>query len=244
MAAIVGCMSAPAIAGIRAVLLDFYGTLVDLNDDVRSAGFDALAVTLGIPLEPGELFRQYTEWIAFENETTKADTSFVTYHDAWVEAGNYLLGPHGVQDGGRQLAKTYAQLHASAIAFPEVHRAVKVLRGRFPLALVANADHGFLIDCLKNNGFEFDVVVDSQGMHCYKPDSRIFDEACSRLSVEPATCVMVGDTPGTDISGARRVGMPAVWINRVGMTWPSGMAAPDAVITNLSELLVLLGCSC
>ena len=105
MAAIVGCMSAPAIAGIRAVLLDFYGTLVDLNDDVRSAGFDALAVTLGIPLEPGELFRQYTEWIAFENETTKADTSFVTYHDAWVEAGNHLLGPYGVADGGRQLAK-------------------------------------------------------------------------------------------------------------------------------------------
>jgi FMN phosphatase YigB (HAD superfamily) len=121
-------MSAPAIAGVRAVLLDFYGTLVDLNDDVRSAGFDALAVTLGIPLQPGELFRQYTEWIAVENETTKADTSFVTYHDAWVEAGNHLLGPHGVPDGGRQFAMTYAQLHASAIAFPEVHRASPSLR--------------------------------------------------------------------------------------------------------------------
>jgi hypothetical protein len=60
MAAIVGSMSAPVIAGFRAVLLDFYDTLVDLNDELRSAGFDALAVA-GTPLEPGELLRQYTE---------------------------------------------------------------------------------------------------------------------------------------------------------------------------------------
>jgi hypothetical protein len=66
---------------------------------------------------------------------------------------------HSVPDGGRQPAKTYAQLHASAIAFPEVHRTVKVLLGRFPLAPVAGADHGFLIDSL-TIWFEFDTKYD------------------------------------------------------------------------------------
>ncbi len=232
-------MSAPEIAGIRAVLLDFYGTLVDLNDEMRAAGFDAFAVTLGVPLEPASCFVGTPNGLPSENETTNADTSFATYHDAWVEVGDHLLGPYGVPDGGRQFAQTYAQLHASAIAFPEVRHAVKVLRGRFPLALVANADHGFLIDCLKNNGFEFDVVVDSEGMHCYKPDSRIFDEACGRLSVEPATCVMVGDTPGTDTAVLKWFVASRLDQSR-GSDMASGTAAPDAVITNLSELPVLL----
>jgi 2-haloalkanoic acid dehalogenase type II len=232
-------MSAGTFVGIRAVLLDFYGTLVDLNDDVRSAGFDVLASALDLPLRPGELFWQYTELISRENETTSGDVRFVTYRDSWVEAGGHLLGPYGLPDAGQQFAEAYAELHANAIAFPEVYRALDVLRQRFSVAVAANADRDFLADCLSKNGLEFDVVVDSESMRCYKPESRIFHEACHRLSVEPGRCAMVGDTPGTDISGARRVGIPAVWINRVAAKWPHGMAPPDAVITNLSEFAAL-----
>jgi 2-haloalkanoic acid dehalogenase type II len=213
--------------------------LVDLNDGVRSAGFDVLASTLDLPLRPGELFSQYTELISRENETTSGDTGFVSYRESWVEAGSQLLGPYGLADAGQQFAKAYAELHANAIAFPDVHRALGVLRQRFSVAVVANADHDFLTDCLSKNALEFDVVVDSESMRCYKPDSAIFHEACHRLSVEPDRCVMVGDTPGTDISGARRVGMPSVWINRLAAKWPHRMAPPDAVITNLSELATL-----
>jgi 2-haloalkanoic acid dehalogenase type II len=229
-------VSAGTFVGIRAILLDFYGTLVDLNDDVRSAGFDVLASKLDLPLRPGELFSQYTELISRENETTSGDVRFATYRDSWVEAGDHLLGRYGLPGAGQQFAEAYAELHANAIGFPDVHRALDVLRHRFCVAVVANADRDFLADCLSSNGLEFDVVVDSQSMRCYKPESRIFHEACHRLSVEPGRCAMVGDTPGTDISGARRVGMPAVWINRMAAKWPHEMAPPDAVITNLSEL--------
>ncbi len=232
-------MSEGAFVGIRAVLLDFYGTLVDLNEDVRSAGFDVLASRLGLSMRPGELFGQYTELISRENETTSGEDGFVSYRDSWVEAGVHLLGPYGLPNAGRQFAEAYAELHANAIAFPEVHRALDGLRQRFSVAIVANADRDFLADCLSKNGLEFDVVVDSESMRCYKPDPRIFQEACHRLSVEPVVCAMVGDTPGTDLSGARGVGMPAVWINRVAAKWPHGMTPPDAVITNLGELAAL-----
>ena len=91
---------------------------------------------------------------------------------------------------------------------------MKVLRGRFPLALVANADHGFLIDCLKNNGFEFDVVLDSQGMHCYKP------ERCSKGRYASRLDQSCGDDMALRHGGPRRRHH------------------------DLSELPVLLGCSC
>jgi HAD superfamily hydrolase (TIGR01549 family) len=47
------------------------------------------------------------------------------------------------------------------------------------------------------------VGVGSHTVRCYKPESRIVEKACHLLSVEPPECVMVGDTPGTDISGAQ-----------------------------------------
>jgi FMN phosphatase YigB (HAD superfamily) len=45
------------VTPIRAVLLDFYGTLVDLSDPVRSRGFDDFVRQLSLPLGPGELYR-------------------------------------------------------------------------------------------------------------------------------------------------------------------------------------------
>ena len=77
-------------------------------------------------------------------------------------------------------------------------------------------------------------------MRCYKPEPLIFREACGRLSVEPASVVMVGDTPGTDIVGARRLGMRTVWVNREAAMWPRDLEPPDAVIADLRELASLL----
>ena len=46
-----GC-HAGDVTPVRAVLLDFYCTLVDLSDPVRSRGFDDFARRLGLPLGP------------------------------------------------------------------------------------------------------------------------------------------------------------------------------------------------
>lgn len=50
------------------MLLDFYCTLVDLGDPVRSRGFDDFAGRLGMPFGPGELYRRYVEMISSEPE--------------------------------------------------------------------------------------------------------------------------------------------------------------------------------
>jgi hypothetical protein len=54
------------VTPVRAVLLDFYCTLVDLSEPVRSHGFDDFARRLGLPLGPGELYRRYTEMVTSE----------------------------------------------------------------------------------------------------------------------------------------------------------------------------------
>ena len=223
------------------MLLDFYCALVDLSDPVRSRGFDDFAQRLGLPLGPGELYRRYTEMISSEPDED-AVSGFVPYRESWLSAGRRLLAPFGRQSAAGQFADAYADLHARAGIFPEVPDAVQVLARHVRIAVVANADHEYLMRCLARNGLRFGLVVDSETARCYKPDPRIFQRACEALPVPLGEAVMVGDTPETDVQGARQAGLRAVWLNRGHRDWPGNLARPDAVIDDLGQLLRCLRC--
>jgi HAD superfamily hydrolase (TIGR01509 family) len=49
-----------------------------------------------------------------------------------------------------------------------------------------------------------------------KPDGKIFRSAMDCFGVTAGQCVMVGDSPSSDVGGAFSVGMPAILINRSG----------------------------
>lgn len=224
---------------VRVVLLDFYCTLVDLSDQVRSRGFDDFARRLGLPLSPGELYRRYAEIISNE-PAEDTPSGFMPYRESWLAAGHQLLAPFGREPAAGQFADAYADMHATAAIFPEVRDAVRVIARRFRTGVVANADHDYLMRCLDRNGLRFDLLVDSETARCYKPEPRIFQRACEALSVPAGQAVMVGDTPETDIRGARRAGLRAVWLNRSHRDWPGNLARPDAVIGELGQLVRVL----
>jgi putative hydrolase of the HAD superfamily len=224
---------------IRAVLLDFYCTLVDLSDSVRSSGFDQFARRLGLPLAPGELYRRYVELISQDEPDGEGIASFIPYRQSWVSAGRRLLAPFGREQAGALFADAYADLHATAAMFPDVPDALRALGRDFRLGVVANADHDYLTRCLDRHGLRFQAVVDSQTARCYKPEPRIFHHACTALAVPPAEAAMVGDTPDADVEGARRAGLGAIWLNRDHRAWPAHLDQPDATIDNLGQLLAL-----
>jgi 2-haloalkanoic acid dehalogenase type II len=207
------------------VLLDFYCTLVDLGEPVRSRGFDDLARRLGLPLGPGELYRRYAEMISSEPEED-GTSGFVPYRQSWLAAGRRLLAPFGCESAAEQFADAYAGMHATALIFPDVPDALRALTRDFRMGVVANADHDYLMRCLDHNGLGFDVLVDSETAGCYKPEPRIFHQACHALSVAAAEAVMVGDTPETDVRGAHRAGLRAVWLNGTIATGPAAWIVP------------------
>jgi 2-haloalkanoic acid dehalogenase type II len=217
------------------VLLDFYCTLVDLSDPVRSRAFDGFARRLGLPLGSGELYHRYVEMISAEPEDDDA-SGFALYRESWLAAGRRLLAPFGHESAARQFADAYADMHATAVVFPEVPDALRALAHHFTTAVVANADHGYLMRCLDHNGLRFGVVVNSETARCYKPERQIFQCACDALSVPAGEAVMVGDTPATDVQGAHRAGLQTVWLNRGRRKWPSNLARPDVVIEELGQL--------
>lgn len=85
-----------------------------------------------------------------------------------------------------------------------------------------------------------DAYVISEAVGLRKPDPEIFHLAVAKLSVRPQDCVFVGDSPTTDIVGAKQVGMKTVWFPN-GAVWPDNLSTKaDAEIQSLSELQAAL----
>jgi HAD superfamily hydrolase (TIGR01509 family) len=70
-----------------------------------------------------------------------------------------------------------------------------------------------------------------------KPDARIFARLLDLAGVEPQQVLHIGDDPLTDVVGAIRAGMQAVWLNRDAREWPKSFGRPPRTITTLAEII-------
>lgn len=140
------------------------------------------------------------------------------------------------------VSQAHWKLEADAIQMLETLRA----QG-YRLGMISNAndadDVQRLID-LHNLRSYFEAIFVSAAVVYRKPHPQIFQMALQKFNVPPQRAVMVGDTLGADILGARNAGMASVWITRradsPGNRDSLDTIQPDAVIETLAELPGLL----
>ena len=85
----------------------------------------------------------------------------------------------------------------------------------------------------------FDHIVISCEVDCIKPDRRIFDLALQKAAVAARDCIYIGDNYYDDALGSRKIGMPAIIINRFGSLGVEEIE-DCPVIGNLSDLFNLI----
>jgi putative hydrolase of the HAD superfamily len=127
------------------------------------------------------------------------------------------------------------------IPFRDAAPALGALRAaELPVAVVSNWDCS-LRAVLADVGLAaaLDAVVVSAEVGAEKPDTAIFQAALKQLRREPEQALFVGDSPETDIAGARAAGIRAVLLDRRA----GGVAGDHERIFSLSELPALVGLS-
>jgi FMN phosphatase YigB (HAD superfamily) len=106
--------------------------------------------------------------------------------------------------------------------------------------MVSNADEHLLDVAMKKNGLHFEYAVSSEKARGYKPYPKIFQCALEEVGCEPGEAVMVGDSQTSDIVGARRMGIPVIWINRFDEERMEGVPEPDFEAKNIVEMAEIL----
>ena len=221
----------------RALLLDFYGTVVE-EDDVpigkictEISEASPLAVT---PAEVGsywgQMFREmcsqsFGSSFRLQKETERLSLQCVLrYFKSALDADS--------------LSRTLYEYWSHPVIFPE-SKAV-LAQCRIPICLVSNIDNAELQSALRYNDLCFDWVVTSEDCQAYKPRSEMFERALSLLGLSTGEVLHVGDSLSSDARGAKQQGIPVLWINRKNRQAPCGEEAPDYTSTDLGGLLSIL----
>jgi HAD superfamily hydrolase (TIGR01509 family) len=125
--------------------------------------------------------------------------------------------------------------------FPGARETLCELRARgHRLALVTNGGAAFQREKIAR--FElaplFDAVLVEGELGFGKPDPRVFERALRALGAAPHEALMTGNDLRSDIFGAKRAGVRAVWVDHAREGVPEGApAAPDRVVSAIAELL-------
>lgn len=138
--------------------------------------------------------------------------------------------PESLADDGFEL---FYSIRNQVEPYPDVLPALEALRTRYRLLSLSNgnADLGRI-----GMAHWFEHSLGAREAGAAKPDARIFQVLLERAGLRAAEVLYVGDEPLADIEGARGAGLPAVWINRAGHTWPEAYAPPHRTVATLTEL--------
>jgi FMN hydrolase / 5-amino-6-(5-phospho-D-ribitylamino)uracil phosphatase len=136
--------------------------------------------------------------------------------------------------------EAFALWHAArnvVTPFDEVLPALARLKPRYRLATLSNGNADLAVIGMAHH---FEVTLHAAALGCAKPDVRAYTALADALTLAPAEILFVGDEPHADVAGPRTAGMQTVWVNRNGAVWPAALAAADANISCLDELVALV----
>ena len=240
---------------IRAVAFDVNGTLVRiLADDDEERIFRAAAHFLtyqGIDLHRHELRDTYFQVM---KEQLRASPEEYPEFDAVGIWRNIIEDHH--TDFTRALPAAKLEQLPLALAelargvsrrrlglYPCVREVLDVLRERYPLALVTDAQSAYARAELHRVGLldYFDPIVVSGDLGYRKPDRRLFQAALDGMNVAAANAMYVGNDMHRDIFGAREAGLTTVMFDSDQGKKAYRDCVPDYTITDLRDLLAILG---
>ena len=223
----------------RALLLDFYGTLVHEDTDVIEAICQEISHKAPAPTAgPAEVAR--TWWSAFCALTADSYGSrFRLQRDiARISLAATVNCCRSTADPGSLLEAQFAYWQRPQL-YPDTRG---LLTTSLPTCVVSNTDRADLAAALAHHGLSshFTHLVTSQDARAYKPRPEMFTTALGLLGLSPHEVIHVGDSLTSDAAGAANLGIPVAWVNRGRRPAPAGGPRPTYEVNDLRELLPLL----
>lgn len=200
---------------ISAVFFDFSGTLVSSSFDIAACRNSVTRYlgSQGFEVTPEKYSSSVETCLAdvkaareLQEETTYENFMRKVLSHLGIEASDSLIGKIEKIEFNNYYWK----------CFPNSVAILDELSTKYRLGLISNAMTSSAIDVLRDEHLlpYFEVIVLSRDVGFRKPHPAIFNSALKMLRVSAKESVFVGDNAGTDILGARRIGMSGVWISR------------------------------
>ena len=145
--------------------------------------------------------------------------------------------PEIAEDWAEQAFAVFLEERNRLDPFPDVAPVLRRLVADFRLVSITNGNANPELTPLCGL-FHHHINPASAG--AAKPNPLVFELAMGLAGASPSECLHVGDEPFYDVEAARRLGIEAIWVNRLGRTWPEDLEPPILTITDLYQLTAWL----
>ncbi|KAB8319912.1 HAD family hydrolase [Tolypothrix campylonemoides VB511288] len=166
------------------------------------------------------------------------------YYECFPPVKNYIvkvIQENKLPDNEIDLLQEVFAIHEIGIIPDSYVEAIVQLRKTHKLGVVSNiwCKSEFCLKEFHRVGITdlFKTIIFSSDYGIIKPSPLIFQKAIEQMEVSESKIVFVGDNLLFDITGAKKVGLSAIWINSDNKKLSSNIPTPDLVIQNLRDLL-------
>jgi len=207
---------------IRAVLFDLDGTL-RFNRPSAIDAFFQFASEMGLSsCANGDARRNVERWVQSfwsgkHSGVVQASGDPEVFWNDYIR--NELLAA-GVQDDSPALVQAFRQAfyehyHPEACLDPEAPTVLRAIKDRgYTLGLVSNRAEALTpVATDLGLGDYFHFTLSGGQANSYKPDARIFLQACDMAGALPSECLYVGDNFYADVVGAQAAGLVPVLLD-------------------------------
>ncbi len=211
---------------IKAVFFDFYGTLAGFHPPKEEVQAQAMA-SMGFHASREGIIQGYLEAdrLMSEVNSTASPVREMSREERLEFFARYeqlILKGAGMETdletAGKVWAKVQAVPHDFAL-FYDTLPTLQVLRAKgLTVGLISNIGaNATNLTAQLGLTEHLDFVVTSQDAGMEKPHPPIFRLALARASAKPEEAMHVGDSPVSDVEGARNVGIKPLLIDRDGL---------------------------
>jgi 2-haloacid dehalogenase len=220
-------------------MLDFYGTVVDMQAGLTAA----IAPYLASRAYGGDPGRVVTWWRRTHFESSMIDALLRRGHTAYREIGRRSLDltlararvAHSDEDV-RALVARIERLRP----FPDVPEALDRLARRCRLTVLSNGDPDMLARGVAFAGLRFDRVISAAEAGSFKPDAVTYRTAAELVGHDLDAILFVA-SHAFDCIGAKACGMRTAFVNRRHRPFGQTPYRPDLDVPDFGSLADALG---
>lgn len=213
---------------VKAVFLDFYGTIVHEDDTVIEIISERITSSGEVNNKSdigafwwNEFSRMFSDSFGIEFQTQRE-----LEHKSLVKTINYF---HSTEDAN-ELSGLMFEHWIKPPIFKESKEFFKYCP--MPIYIVSNIDTADIKIAIDFHGLSPKAIFTSEDARSYKPRKEIFEMALNSCCLLPQEVLHIGDSIKSDIEGACALGINTIWVNRLGKDVPEGILA----VSNLLDI--------
>jgi 2-haloacid dehalogenase len=230
--------AANGLRGVKALMFDFYGTVVDLQGGLTKAITPYLAEK-GYTANPPTRLVTWWRRTHFENSMIDAllHRGHTPYREIGHEAVGYTLERAGIEHTDQEVRRLVSQIERLD-PFPDVVEALARVKAHgLRLVILSNGDPDMLARGVPYSGTAelWDRVISVEEAGSFKPHRDTYATAARLIGLDPSEVLFVANH-AFDCIGAKATGMATAFVDRRRRPFGNERYPPNLIVSDFTEL--------